>query len=214
VEKADRIVEVGTAAVSVSNNICLRNLMKIFRKKFGLALWGLFGLSLVACGGAGGGGSNVVSNTDSVQSDDPEEDSESSENRAPIICWHGKAEYEFLVAYPPSLIESGIGLTGLFTTTPWDNSNEDLANDSLKMCSIDNQWYGEPDPNPWFPKVSFLQLSGNTFVACENSFPCGGESWNLEPGLVAPLAIRNLSNTNQTVSSPTIIGYERTDILF
>jgi len=58
-------VKLRQAAAVVANFICMRNSMKIFRKKIGLALWGVFGLSLVACGGGGGSvsGSTVDSNT-------------------------------------------------------------------------------------------------------------------------------------------------------
>jgi len=200
--------------------------MKLLIRVRSLVFLGMFCPLLFSCTGGGGGadsgdatandGDTIINIIDSPQSDDST-DSEPSENPSVstlIICWHGKSEHEFIVAYPNSLIESGVSLSTLITTTPWDGSNVDLANDSLKMCSIDNQWYGDPDPNPWFPKVSFIQLSGNTFVVCENSSPCGGESWNLEPGLPAPIAVRDLVDSNQSVTSPTIIGFERTDILF
>jgi hypothetical protein len=125
--------------------------------------------------------------------DEAEGESPSSDNDLAgwIVCWHGRAGHEFLVAYPEAEARNGIDLAGKVARKPWDGQNEDLSNDSLKMCYYDGDWYGSPNP-AWFPSASFLQFQEGTFLVCEHSPGCEGNQWQMSPGVPAPMQIDDM----------------------
>lgn len=108
-----------------------------------------------------------------------------------VVCWHGRSGYELLIAYSEVEARNGIDLAGKVTRKPWDGQDEDLANDSLKMCYYRGEWYGSPNP-PWFPSVSYMQLQEDKFLVCEHSPGCGGNQWQLLPGASSPMQINDL----------------------
>jgi hypothetical protein len=110
-----------------------------------------------------------------------------------VICWHGRDSYEYLIAYPQSQAEQGINLNIGLTNA--QGQKIEVPNDSLKMCYVDGEWYGYPDPNEWFPKVSYFKLIDKEILVCSDSPNCQGEqhtiyaqgyyAWNA-PELQAP----------------------------
>ena len=86
-----------------------------------------------------------------------------------------------MVAYPEAEVRNGIDLAGKVARKPWDGQDEDLSNDSLKMCYYNGDWHGSPNP-AWFPTASYLQLQEGRFVVCEHSPDCGGNQWQMSPG--------------------------------
>jgi hypothetical protein len=104
-----------------------------------------------------------------------------------VICRHGRSDREFLVAYPEAEARNGIDLNGKISFNPWYEREEDLANDSLKMCYYKGDWYGSSNL-AWFPTVSYLQLLENQMVVCEHS-DCVGDSWPMLPGAASDVQI-------------------------
>ena len=98
------------------------------------------------------------------------------------ICWHGRTGHEFLVAYPMNRLSAGLRIADLALGSPWAGAI-DISNDSLKMCQVNDVWYGRSDPNPWFPMVSYIQYQTASFLVCEHSTTtnpvCLGDQWNL-----------------------------------
>jgi hypothetical protein len=96
-----------------------------------------------------------------------------------VICWHGRDGYEYLIAYPESDAKQGINLN--FNLINAQGRQVEIANDSLKMCYVSGEWYGYPDPNPWFPTVSYLQLLDKQILVCSDSPGCQGHQWTMLP---------------------------------
>jgi hypothetical protein len=96
-----------------------------------------------------------------------------------VICWHGRDGYEYLIAYPESDAKQGINLNIKLTNA--QGRQLEVANDSLKMCYVDGEWYGYPDPNEWFPKVSYLKLLDKEILVCSDSPGCQGSQWTIRP---------------------------------
>ncbi len=94
-----------------------------------------------------------------------------------VICWHGRDGYEYLIAYPESDANQGISLN--FNLINAQGSQVEVANDSLKMCYIDSEWYGYSDPNPWFPTVSYMKLLDREILVCSDSPGCKGSQWTM-----------------------------------
>jgi hypothetical protein len=96
-----------------------------------------------------------------------------------VICWHGRDGYEYLIGYPESSVRAGLDLN-----IPLKNAQGrelELANDSLKMCLLNGEWYGFPEPSPWFPEVSHIRLVDGGILACSDSPGCQGMQWTLLP---------------------------------
>jgi hypothetical protein len=96
-----------------------------------------------------------------------------------VICWHGRDGYEYLIAYPEDKVRQGLSLN--FNLTNAQGRQVELANDSLKMCLASGEWYGHPDPNPWFPTVSYLKLLDGQILVCSDSPGCKGNQWAMLP---------------------------------
>lgn len=96
-----------------------------------------------------------------------------------IICWHGRSNHEYLIAYPEASVRRGINLTTPMIR-PWDGNSDDLTNDSLKMCQVDGTWYGDPLLQ-YFPFASHLRLEEDQMLVCENAPGCRGQQWTLKP---------------------------------
>lgn len=96
-----------------------------------------------------------------------------------VMCWHGRDGYEYLIGYPESDVKQGVNLN--FNLTNAQGRNIEVANDSLKMCYVNGEWYGYPDPNEWFPSVSYLKLQDGEFLVCSDSPGCQGKQWKLRP---------------------------------
>jgi hypothetical protein len=94
-----------------------------------------------------------------------------------LICWHGKTNQEFLVAYSETDVRHGIDLPG-------------EMNDSLKMCLLDGTWYGSPSGSH-FPTVSDLRLDANQIVVYEHGGQAGRQ-WALTPSGLPPSVILEL----------------------
>jgi hypothetical protein len=94
-----------------------------------------------------------------------------------LICWHGKTNQEFLVAYSEADLRHGIDLPG-------------EMNDSLKMCLFDGNWYGSPSGSH-FPTVSDLRLDANQIVVYEHGGQAGRQ-WVLTPSGLPPSVILEL----------------------
>lgn len=107
-----------------------------------------------------------------------------------VLCWHGKFQHEYIIAYPEEQLAGGMALD-MMMKKPWDNQNEYLANDSLKMCYYDGAWLGVNYP-VWYPYVSFMQLDSNSFTMCENGPTCQGKKWTLTGSEMPPIAIQEL----------------------
>lgn len=114
-----------------------------------------------------------------------------------VICWHGRDGYEYLIAYPESDAKQGISLD--YKLTNAQGRQLELANDSLKMCYANGEWYGYPDPNPWFPNVSYIKLLDREILACSTSPNCQGSQYKLLPENYFP------SNAPE-LKAPTEIG--------
>ncbi len=121
-----------------------------------------------------------------VQDDDPDTSRPSESDDIPptslyegwVICWHGRDGYEYLIAYPENEVRQGLSLN--FNLTNVQGQQLELANDSLKMCFLNGEWYGRSD-NPWFPTVSYLSLSESGFLVCSDSPGCKGDQWTMQP---------------------------------
>jgi hypothetical protein len=108
-----------------------------------------------------------------------------------IICWHGRAGHEFLIAYPEMLIQNGLDLTHLAFQHPWDRSmTDDLANNSLKACFYNGNWYWDPS-EPWFPQVSYIGLSNNQIFVCDEIGTCSQQQWVFRTIVSPPTLIMN-----------------------
>lgn len=107
-----------------------------------------------------------------------------------VICWHGRAEHEYLIAYPEVHAREGINLTTPMKR-PWDGNAGDLTNDSLKMCLFNGIWHGS-SLLQYFPFASYLRLEQGHVVVCENAPGCGGEQWLLRPNDSPPSVIVKL----------------------
>jgi hypothetical protein len=94
-----------------------------------------------------------------------------------LICWHGKTNQEFLVAYSEAQVRRGVDLP-------------DEMNDSLKMCLLDGTWYGSPSGSH-FPTVSDLRLDANQIVVYEHAGQAGRQ-WPLSPSGPPPKVISDL----------------------
>jgi hypothetical protein len=121
-----------------------------------------------------------------------------------VICWHGRDGYEYLIAYPQSQAEQGINLN--FNLTNAQGHQVEVANDSLKMCYVNGEWYGYPDPNEWFPSVSYFQLSGNEILVCSDSPGCKGNQWTILPEKYYPWNAPELESPKE--SGVHIIAYK------
>jgi hypothetical protein len=93
-----------------------------------------------------------------------------------VICWHGSNGYEYLIGYPEDQARQGISL--VFDLTNAQGQQADVANDSLKMCYVNGEWYGRPDPNDWFPNVSYLKLLDTEIQVCSDTL-CQENQWSL-----------------------------------
>jgi hypothetical protein len=96
-----------------------------------------------------------------------------------VICWHGRDGYEYLIAYPESDVKQGVNLN--YQLTNAQGRQLELANDSLKMCYADGEWYGYPDPSPWFPSVSYMKLQDREILVCSDSPSCQGSQYTMLP---------------------------------
>jgi hypothetical protein len=113
-----------------------------------------------------------------------------------VICWHGRDGYEYLIAYPENDVKQGISLN--YQLTNAQGRQLELANDSLKMCYVDGEWYGYPDPNPWFPSVSYMQLLDREILVCSDSPGCQGNQSKLFPEKYFPWNAPELQAPNGT----------------
>ena len=96
-----------------------------------------------------------------------------------VICWHGRDGYEYLIAYPENDVKEGVNLN--YQLTNAQGRKLELANDSLKMCHVDGEWYGYPDPSPWFPSVSHMKLLDREILVCSDSPGCQGNQYTMLP---------------------------------
>lgn len=96
-----------------------------------------------------------------------------------VICWHGRDGHEYLIAYPERDVKQGIDLK--FNLINAQGRQVEVANDSLKMCYINGEWHGYPDPNPWFPTVSYIKFLDREFLVCSDSPGCQGSQWTMLP---------------------------------
>lgn len=92
-----------------------------------------------------------------------------------LFCWHGRSDHEFVIAYPIEYAKLGINLDGQIFQKPWDSGEEDLSNDSLKMCKLGSSWFG--GSQNWFPQASYLKMDGNSLEVCEHNPGCKGKKW-------------------------------------
>ncbi|MBL8100781.1 MAG: hypothetical protein JNK81_16485 [Anaerolineales bacterium] len=124
-----------------------------------------------------------------------------------VICWHGKDGYEYLIAYPENDVKQGISLN--YRLTNAQGRELELANDSLKMCYVDGEWYGYPDPSPWFAGVSYMQLQDRKILVCSDSPGCQGNRHELFPEKYYPANSPNLQAPNGT--GVHVITYKSTN---
>ncbi len=113
-----------------------------------------------------------------------------------VICWHGRDGYEYLIAYPESDVKQGVSLN--YQLTNAQGRQLELANDSLKMCYVDGEWYGYPDPSPWFASVSYMQLLDKEILVCSDSPGCQGKQYTLLPEKYFPWNAPDLQAPNGT----------------
>ncbi|MFN8414180.1 MAG: hypothetical protein U0Z26_17500 [Anaerolineales bacterium] len=113
-----------------------------------------------------------------------------------VICWHGRDGYEYLIAYPENEAAQGISLN--FNLTNAQGRSIEVANDSLKMCYVRGEWYGYPDPSPWFPAVSYFQLLDGEVLVCSDSPGCKGSQWTMLPENYFPSNAPDLQAPNET----------------
>jgi hypothetical protein len=113
-----------------------------------------------------------------------------------VICWHGRDGYEYLIAYPEADARQGVNLN--FNLTNAQGRQVEVANDSLKMCYVNGEWYGYPDPNEWFPKVSYLKLTGKEILVCFDSPGCQGGQWTIRPEKYYPWDAPELESPKET----------------
>ena len=95
-----------------------------------------------------------------------------------VICWHGRDGYEYLIAYPENEAKQGLSL--VFNLINAQGDEIQVVNDSLKMCYLNGEWFGRPDPNEYFPTVSYLRLLDQAILVCSES-PCQVAQWTLLP---------------------------------
>lgn len=112
-----------------------------------------------------------------------------------IICWHGRDGYEYLIAYPENDAKQGVSLN--FNLTNAQGHQVEVANDSLKMCYVNGEWYGYPDPSPWFPTVSYIKLLDNKILVCSDSPDCKGDQWTMLPEKYFPGNAPELQEPNE-----------------
>ena len=122
--------------------------------------------------------------------------SDSTEYSGWVICWHGRDGYEYLIAYPESEVKNGVSLN--FNLRNAQGRDVEVANDSLKMCFIENEWYGYPDPSPWFPSVSYMELGNREILVCSDSPGCQGNQWTLLPEKYYPWNSPELQEPKET----------------
>ncbi|MDP1615023.1 MAG: hypothetical protein Q8L68_04430 [Methylococcales bacterium] len=113
-----------------------------------------------------------------------------------VMCWHGRDGYEYLIAYPESDVKQGVNLN--FNLTNAQGRNIEVANDSLKMCYVNGEWYGYPDPNPWFPAVSHFKLLDREILVCSNSPGCQGNQSTMLPEKYYPWNCPELQAPKET----------------
>lgn len=113
-----------------------------------------------------------------------------------VICWHGRDGYEYLIAYPENAAKQGVSLN--FNLANAQGRQVEVANDSLKMCYVNSEWYGYPDPNPWFPTISYLKLLDDAILVCSDSPGCKGDQWTMLPEEYFPWNAPNLQDPKET----------------
>lgn len=113
-----------------------------------------------------------------------------------VICWHGRDGYEYLIAYPESDVKQGVNLN--YKLTNAQGRQLELANDSLKMCYVDGEWYGYPDPSPWFPSVSYMKLLDGEILVCSDSPGCQGNQFTMLPEKYFPWNAPELQAPKET----------------
>jgi hypothetical protein len=94
-----------------------------------------------------------------------------------------KNSYPEILRRYESDAKKGINLN--FKLTNAQGRQFEVANDRLRMCYLNDEWYSYPNPNDlqgWFPKVSYFKLLDNGILVCSDSPGCQGSQWTLFPG--------------------------------
>jgi hypothetical protein len=129
-----------------------------------------------------------------------------------LICWHGKFNHEFLIAYPEGQVAKGLPLSTLLKK-PWDGQKEYLPNDSMKECLYNGEWYGDQNPE-WFPLVSYLKLDGDKISLCENGVNvCGGKQWTMDKAVSTPKVIIALLRQPEEGRGIQVLGEINSEVL-
>lgn len=170
--KGKREGKSGDRGLGFSGVSCgLVGLVTSIMETLGLVLGVLFGASIVQTTGIAPQPSAAIPTASRpVVQSTPSAETSYAEYSRWVICWHGRSEHEYLIAYPETSARNGINLTSPMQR-PWDGLMDDLTNDSIKMCLLDGTWYGKPNPE-WFPHASHFLLEGNDIILCKNAPGC------------------------------------------